>query len=482
MKVQQLFTLGEKVNNLKKIITFIKSKLNNEQGVSFILVLILIVTMSVLAVGVIGVTATNVKMSSGERDHQSVYYIAEAGINMRLDEIKSELNDATFSDFDGTDEPHPYGDDDFETNMGEQPTATVEVVDVDENGIYTIQSIGEIGNRKRIIEAQFEIIFPEDDPPPQFYFPNNTSVHSNGKITLSGSATINGSVSTSGPNSGITTSGSAHITGNIIENYQPDFPPLPHEVIDGSSELYPFNFPSYPAPADKKTGPRNHDVVLNGDIRINDSQANGYIFNLDQNYSIGEIIINSNRNLIIDVGESNKEIVVDHLNLINGHIKIQGEGSLTIYVNNEITLGSSSSINNNGEIDQLNIYFKGSELSLEGGQVIYGSFYGKETNLNFTRGAGFRGHIITGGTSVLMNGGFVGSSNNLLYYAPNANVTIENGAHLRGSIIVNELVMSGGTSITYLDPKDIDFPFFPTDPEKGEDAKPFLRIISINEK
>ncbi|MCD8509085.1 MAG: PilX N-terminal domain-containing pilus assembly protein [Bacillus sp. (in: Bacteria)] len=68
-----------------------KEKIVNQRGYTLILVLLVIVVLSISGVSIMGVTASNTKRSSGDRDHQAVYYIAEAGATLKMEEIKEVI-------------------------------------------------------------------------------------------------------------------------------------------------------------------------------------------------------------------------------------------------------------------------------------------------------------------------------------------------------------------------------------------------------
>ncbi|MBU9721920.1 MULTISPECIES: pilus assembly PilX N-terminal domain-containing protein [Bacillaceae] len=480
-------------NNIKKVLT-------DNNGFSFILVLIVIVVMSILAVSLLGVTSSNMNLSAREREHQGTYYIAESGATIKLEEVKSIVLDA-YNSSENTNEffteiennlklgtPDPLTNYTFQESFGKTPHLNVTVEEVENRNndsdikIYKIVSKGGIGNRERTVEALFTASWPGvRETPPPVYIQDYVAAHASGNIHLDGGAEIIGSVSTNGPRGAVTTTSGAAIRGTIFPDLERNYE-LPDREV--------FDFPTFPRPPNHRIG--DHDVVRNGSIRITNWQASGYEFDITENFYIPELIIDSNRNLTLNVGHSDKEIVVDHLNLPNGHIELKGSGNLTIYVSDQITMGSGSKINENGDISKLNIYLKGSNnpshpknINLSGSQEIYGSIYAEDANLNFTSGAGFQGHIVTGGESVYLSGGFKGTSDSLLFYAPNARVTIAGGAELFGSIIGQTINMTGGTRITYSPQSLESLPFFPN--YEQEEIEPptlneLLQVGTIKER
>nr|WP_088076088.1 PilX N-terminal domain-containing pilus assembly protein [Bacillus alkalicola] len=486
--------------------------LKNERGVSFVLVLVLIVVMSVLAVGVVGVTATNVKMSTGERDYQSVYYIAEAAMNMKLDAISQSLDDNSLTEVESFIESDTLYDD-FSPNMGESPYAIVSGEKIE--GEYILTSTAHIGNRSRTVQSSFILDVTESGGgnTPPFELLDNVAVFSNGSISLSGGATIDGYVATnstspqsitfeSWPNGG----GARINNGSFILGPGGDFNAVVKFPDHNSNDTNMINYiasfrgdsdnliepmiytiPDFPEPPEEysvidyqqieKNENEKYDVILNNRLRINNYivRDTNYVLELDENLFFKEIILGEDNTLNINVGNEERTLIVDHLDASTGHIKINGTGKLNIYVKEKITMGSGSTINNDGDTNQLAIYFKGSgnpdsprSFTLGGAQAISGSFFGEDTNINITSGGGFTGHIITGGKKVELSGG--SSTDTRLFYAPNADVKISEGGVFIGSVITKTLTMDGGASVTYNPLVDYDgLPYFPGDgSENGE--------------
>ena len=217
----------------------------------------------------------------------------------------------------------------------------------------------------------------------------------------------------------------------------------------------------------------------NGNLNINSWQAQNFELELDSNIYFPVMNFSSNYQFFLNIGNKNRKILVDNLNLTNGHIRLIGTGTLSIYVTESITFGSGSTINaffssqqsstplgsdwylnpaNREEVeaamDRLHIYLKGTgdpnnpnTFTLSGSQKVVGSLFAEDANVTLTAGGCIYGNIFTGGNNVLISGG----SNNIaqIIYAPNADVTINQGGSLRGSIISDKLYMSGGAQIHY---------------------------------
>lgn len=276
------------------------------------------------------------------------------------------------------------------------------------------------------------------------------AVYANSTITLKEGAIINGDVGTHLNSNAITLTGGAKINGQKVY----DLPKVTH--------LPPFpSFPSYPTPKNQKIkdGGNQHDVIKNGDLNINNWMVtnNNYILKLDSNVSFKNMNFDQNITLRIDTGNSDKEIVVDHLNIKNGHIEIIGNGKLTIYVRDNITMGSGSTINKDGSIDKLKVYYQGTEkLKLTDDEKIFGSLYAKNASIEINGSSGLIGHIFTGGKEVIVRGGV---KNHSMIFAPNAEFQLNEGGQIFGTVICNSFVGTGGSNVTYekIDLKSMPF-------------------------
>ncbi|RKL65920.1 hypothetical protein CR203_17765 [Salipaludibacillus neizhouensis] len=485
-------------------------KLNNENGMALVLVLLLVMIFSVLTLGVIGVTSSNLTLTTGERDHQSSYYIAEAGINVRMQEIEEAIikayketnsKNAFFLQFEDSISLDDFiSVNNFEKLETISDTIVSRIEQEDNTHTYSIYSKGTIDNRSREVTKDITINWIEKDQGSTVEFLDDVAVFSNQSIYTS--IPIQGSIATnSNAEKTIELDWGSSVSGNILvgtgvsdingsikkpSNYNLDYSKvgnIPREMV---YDLPPF--PTYPEALPKASnlqlddnGNNHHLVINDGSLLITSYVANNYEFVLDQDFYIPEIKINSNRNVTIDIGDSNKVIVVDHLNIPNGHLNIKGNGSLKMYITAGITMGSGSTINNNGNSDQLQLFLQSSNnpsqpksLTLGGAQKIFASFYGEDTNISLSGGGGFQGNILTGGTSINISGG--SDNKTRVFYAPNAHFSMGGGGALKGRIISNSFDASGGSQVTFEEIENESLlPFFP--PSQGEEIVNIDKLI-----
>lgn len=458
------------------------------------MVLLVLTLVSVLGLAIMGITLNNMKMSTNERTYQSTYYIAESGVNYMVDKVNKRVLDIYqtstnemnfFTNVERmitelNNEP-PYKN--FENSFGQKPEAKIiinTVTDSNSNPFreYKITSTGKINNLSRTVEKQIRVT----------WFPKNTAiipdtaVFVNGTISLTGGAGIIGGAGTnSSAPSSITLDGGAGITGKIYVGpnsgdkviKKPDYIKVDKETKLPQTrpiEMFTFDeFPSFPYPSNKEIidGYNKHFVINNGSLNIDSWMANNYTLKMTNDMQFRDINITQNNTLIIDIGNKNKIIVVNHLNIPTGHIKITGTGKLTIYIQEKITLGSGSineptNKSNNqlvkDQIKKLDIFYKGPSLTMGADMKIYSSFYAQQANLTMTAGSSFQGHIVTGGSKVTINGG--ANAVTQLFYAPNADVVFSGGGNLTGAIIGKSFKGDGGSKVTFENINVEDLPPF----------------------
>src|SRR5699024_5388994 len=171
-------------------------------------------------------------------------------------------------------------------------------------------------------------------------------------------------------------SGGPTLIGDIYVPYgHRDF--VNQSANEGNSEIKKINedfkmpqlpifpdIPDYYCPDDVtiSTSPSNkYNVIKNCNLRVDNwiVRDSNYKLDMNENMKFNEIKFDSNYKLEIDVKDQNRIIVVNHLNMQNGHMELGGSGNLTIFVKDKITFGSGSTINNLGDISRLNLYYKG---------------------------------------------------------------------------------------------------------------------------
>lgn len=469
---------------------------NNEQGIALTMVVFILTVVTILGLSIITLSMNNVKMSSGERSSQASYYIAESGINYKMDEIYKEL-DAINKEasaevfFQHVEEQLKLNEidmyTDFEKSFNNQPKAEVKVVKVKKSNAnssndrdYKIISKGVIGNRSRTAEKKFSVDFTQNS---SVNLPN-TALFVNKNIDLLGGAYIDGATGINSSSQGaIRLDGGAKITGDIFVGPnakddiidKPAYMNIPNKIVK-LNEIKTFHmpvfpeYPTYPMISDAqfiKNQWNKYEVIKKGSIYINNWMVNNFTLDMKENLQLDKIIVDQDYTLNINIGNSNRSMVINEMNMPQGKINIIGTGKLTIFVKNNITLGGGAEINSpknpqsvKEKIKQLDIYYKGTNLTMSGAQKIYGSLFAERANITMTGGSGFQGSIVTGGTEVNINGGT--NALTQIFYAPNAAVNLSGGGKIVGSIVANSFTGTGGGFVKYEKFHDV------------EDLPPFL--------
>ncbi|WP_144547833.1 pilus assembly PilX N-terminal domain-containing protein [Bacillus sp. X1(2014)] len=418
--------------------------IKNEKGMALISVLIVFVVITILGVGIITLAASNMKMSTGERDNQSAYYIAESGITNEMKVINSLIPDMYksstilsdfFLKFDNEfvlKEIPVY--DNFEESFGQKPYAKIKIEPVSNINVlnpftrdYKITSTGTINNRSRSV---VKIIHLTWNPK------SNIKIASDTVLFL----------------------------GTDL-----DWHNTPAEII-GTVGLGKDAYTKF-------TGSKTPQIKEYADVTINEPEfpvytipPNSRIFTdskliMDNDMYFSRITVNSNSTLEINVGDKNRSIIVDRLEfLTNGKLKISGTGNLTIYVKT-LSMSSGTIINTDGEasISKLNIFLEGSGSQINNG-VIYGSMFTKNTpeiNTSFSINdtTGVQGSFITGGrgTITLNSNRTLAEQKAKMIFAPLANIDAQ--LNFKGTIVAKTFT-SNGNNHGFVFTQPVNPPFY----------------------
>lgn len=471
-----------------------------ESGFTMIGVLIIFAIITVLGFSIVTLSFASVKTSTSERNNQSAFYIAEAGLTYQMEKAKNEAitiyeSDLVKKEDDFSRELETLVNesiiyDDFEKINGVQPYAEISIELISESANhFSIESTGKIGEEERTVSSSFTVDWvekyteSEGEPyelPPFAVFTAETLKMNNG--------TINGDIGTvsqdkgaiSFPGGGPTHNGSIFvqdgdedIVNNRVNNIKSEIKSLDNSYLFPELPVFPVFPPGNSCPEDEEITLSNgnkHEVIKNCSLYINNYvvRDSNYKLVMDSNLKFTRMYFNQNYNLTIVVGNSDRSIVVDHLDLTNGHIKLEGNGKLTIYVTGKITMGSGSTINNNGDVAKLDVYLKGSgpsenrkKVTLSGSQKVFGSLYAEDADISLQNGGGFFGNIFTGGNNFKISGGSYNQAQ--LFFAPHAFFDMESGGtKFDGMIIADSYSISGGWNVTYKELKFTDGPISPS--------------------
>lgn len=454
--------------------------LKNSEGFSLLIVLFALVIVSILGISMISIANNNLIQSSGEQNSQAAFYIAEGGVTQTMKSIEKKvlllkeqkLSQTSFFAALDKELENEKQIATFSLNSGKQPIAKVNIDKVANSSPrqYKVVSTGIIGKREREVTGYFTIDYKKGNG---FLIPSDLSLYTEENVELVGGAKVNGSVGTNLKTSGsIKLDGGAGISKQIFVPSGSSSTPInapPYLLTTHITKVANFNgklvahtlplfpaFPTYMQMNDVQIGDQNNPfkVINQGRLQITQWQANNYVLRLEQNSAFKEINVDQNNILIINLGNKDREIVVDNFNLINGEIKIMGTGKLTVYVKNNMTFGSGK-FNINGDKKNLEIFLKGTPVNVSKKQIVIaadmkinGSLYAENANLTFTAGGGFLGHVLSGGDSLIISGGArVGSS---LILAPKAKVQLLAGGSMNGAIISKSYFADGGTTLNYV--------------------------------
>ncbi|MBC8382930.1 MAG: hypothetical protein H8E22_03830, partial [Candidatus Cloacimonetes bacterium] len=275
-------------------------------------------------------------------------------------------------------------------------------------------------------------------------------VFANGAITLTGSASING---TTGTNSTVANSvnfaWSTIIDGDFYVGPGADYTSVihcdgwgrvPEDNITGTISNLPSTR-TYPLP----TYPDFPELTDRGSFSTPWTPSGEYLIDDDGYYS--SISATSSRTITIDVGSGTRRIVVGSLSVGQGYIELLGTGNLIFYVENSFSLTGSSIINTGGDASKVHMYYSGAaDLNFAGSTEYNGSVYLETASVRIGGSGGITGHIICGGSSVDVNG--AANAYVRALYAPNADASITGSGSISGILVANTITITGSGSIT----------------------------------
>src|SRR5690625_488103 len=445
-------------------------KRTNESGYTLVSVLLIFLLFTILGVSLTTMSLSSVKASKTEQNNQSAFYIAEAGLNYKYHQIKEELVNNPIHTLDELqhliDQMNIFNiisfDDEnslmeLQVPGSHETFAETHIEPLPEINEYTfaITSTGHEKNQKRTVRQTFALNFDEEQGGGEYELPP-FAVFTSGNQTISGGK-ITGNIATNSTESGSIEFkwGGEFFTGDI---YVPD-----HAASDVVIKPSSMNGIPDPKTLDRKWNiPElppfpmfpNLPIVEERSIDVQGNVTKEVILNSSRFYD--EINISGGAELIFDLGNSDKEIVTNKLNLQEGKITLKGKGSLSLYITDKIdgTEAGSGSINLNGSVDQINIFLQGSDdpknpksFTLGGDLSINGSLYTEDANINLSASGGIKGNIFTGGSSFQINGGSTNTTQ--LFFAPKAHFKMSGGAKFEGMIIADSFDVSGHWDIVH---------------------------------
>lgn len=452
-----------------------KSLRNDQSGYTMVLVLVAMLIVSLLSTAVISMASSNLKIGVEEREFQASYYIAEAGAVYYTDQIKKKVWDI-YKDTAVTNESQfyakvaselsstltlPLGL--FDEEYGGQPEARVSFIQTsgDTNPrTYSLVSEGTNDDTTRIVQKEIILNYTTSGIPGDLL-----AVFSDGDMTFS-NGTVVGPVGTNENIiiKGDPTIGDYHLydtspTADIDDrtDYWMDKPGVHGEKKPlGEKRTYALPpFPDFPEVIDcddlssevqiKNWGPSYSSTL---DL---DSHDKAYVNSI--NLSSGDVFN-------INVGDSDKILMIDNFNLAQGTINVIGNGTLSIYIRSKFTIEGSTVFNpslyntiesKNAAAEKLSIYIGDSPnnqtIDLAKDIRLNGSIYAEKADLKIGGSGGLIGNIITGGDDVEIVGGSSATSN--LIFAPKAKVSMNGSGLVKGAIISNEFYMDGGAKVIY---------------------------------
>lgn len=449
----------------------------NEHGSTLVVVLLTLVLITVLGMSLFVISSNTLKTSTNERTDQAVFYIAEAGLIERKARLNSEI-DAAYTQavkeykeklIENSKKKPPlptssivfskifknfldmhvslYSNQDsgiaFETHFSKTPSAKITILSSPQPTkiIYTIESEG----------------FIEDPTTAARKVSQKITVDLNSASFDGGSSSGNYAIYARNEVKYAYYDMKNKVTGDIASatyNHvvSPGSPiPLIHDP-DNFDKLISEKYKDYLTFSsehfkDAAYYPNNSNFIVNNSLIANDWNVfQNKTLVLSNNLKLSTFSLSGNLTFTIDVGDSDKILYVNKFEIPNGTLNITGSGKLTIFIEDEIAFGNTY-LNLKASPDKLDIYYAGNkDLNFANNIFLKANMYIKQANINYQNGGGFNGTLYSNGSgNIRLAGGVYNESIN--FVVPNYGFTVTEGATVKGSIICNNVLLSGGASI-----------------------------------
>lgn len=376
--------------------------------------------------------------------------IAQSAVMVAIDDARSDINSIFNPDKDSTyiyPAPHVFAE--WEDLHGSYNITASNKGDT----LLTFKARGKYNESEYIVNVG--LIYSQGLWDPVI----DQAVHAENKIQLTGGAVISGdatinSIESNAVYLGSSTSidstlfiGPGGITDVVVNNK--------HKVGDGIYNLpkeldYPLpvfpSFPAYAMPASSIYGSQTITPTYYED------------------HYIPEIELTGGAVLNIDTAGQKRVLHTGKFNIQSGTVNITGGGSLEIYVEDLVDLNGNSTVNENGSVNDLILFYKGDEtvdlgddtVTWGGNTLFNGNFFSREATIVLNGTSGIQGNVLTGGVNVEIKGNAEAISRTV--YAPNATVSLTGTARIRGSVISKEFYAQGNAVIRYEDELDAEWP------------------------
>lgn len=383
-------------------------RLNHDHGFALVGVLLVIVLVTTIGLALMPLANNSLKSSQMNEEYQSTFYIAEAGMNMKIAEIEEKAREA-YAKMKSKEDFYKHLSEAilgkstynmFELVHHGSPIAELDVT-VPENqkeGLFLITSKGKIGENTRIVERMIQIDM--GNVPNQGLPLPDLAIFTNNIKKLAGGYSIEGDI-------GITEGGSKNLKENNKQLLN---------ITTVNDNLFPFNYEFPTIPTTYYMLNKNNELKKVGE---------------GINYPKLEL---NDKDISINIGNTDKVMVINQLILKDAKLTISGEGKLSMFVNEKFSIHKS----------QINTEDK-SSLDL----------YLYTNDIEFKNNSGFNANIFTNASHIEIEP--AKQTHTGLIFAPNADFK-QRGGHLHGMVVAKSVDLSGNGGITYGGPYHVKAP------------------------
>ncbi|MCC5895797.1 MAG: pilus assembly PilX N-terminal domain-containing protein [Alkalibacterium sp.] len=404
-----------------KMISYYKK----EEGSGLILALMTLMVLSVLGASLGAITIGSFRLSSVNRDTTSAYYIAEAGVNQAYEDMRTIVLNA----YDDSSSPSSFLQQidslsseyiagkqikSFGPQFGDSPEAFVHLEKKSGPEVntttFTLSSEGSVDNKSRVVQKSFDVTWVDKTIPSR-----DPIIPTGVALTIRNTFKVE----------------SGTLQGDLYLDSIANRPIIINNAAD--NELFIDNLYVNDLETDLVNGPGNHAQdharILNGKKRKTSSNIDWTFYSniftnlLEQSESFktlnsnfnqtGLVLLNDNSrrggllnfrgNNTIRIPEGEVNLLVDSLQHSWGRTVIEGEGTLNIYVKNNIDFNSGTF---NPDKKNVRIYqINNSTVTIKGGDsVVYASIIAPNSSTAIEGSGKLFGNLMTNSASITGKG------------------------------------------------------------------------------
>ncbi|MFW6022190.1 MAG: hypothetical protein ACOCQW_01550 [Halanaerobiaceae bacterium] len=414
-----------------------KKSLQNENGMSFVLILLLITIVIIIGGAISYSSVFQLKTSMDNIKRSQAYYIAKSGAEVVATAIEKEKI-APEDLFWKESTPNQFGEGEFS-------------VDIEKDGSSIL--INSTGTVEDINENLTLELTEGSSPLDMAFFGMEDITMSNGIIL--------GNLGTNSTGAGLVNlENSPSISGDLYigpDGERDTTITYPSHTTDFSvrnlREKREYPEPKFPEPPSSMMFYyyRGNELIVGYDNDDSWFGSHKDYMVVGHNMKYNKIVVETK--LIINIYDYDLYINTKNFSVIGeGEVIVntKGKGKLKLFIDKEFILDASAAFNENGNSEDVILFYGGTkEINPAGETIFNGNLFSKEAPITISGSGGITGNIISGGEKIEITGN--ASAHVRTIYAPKADFLLKESGHITGTAVGKSLYIDGNSTVEYDD-------------------------------